>query len=115
MQMPCPWGSRSLSHEVPGLHSPPPFVQGLPMPLQLPAVGGHVVPVGAAQLLASEPASPGLPDVPDDDDPELLELLEVPEVPELLELLAPPEVPELLDVPEPPASGLELGVLDDAQ
>jgi hypothetical protein len=45
MQIPAPLGSRSTSQDFPTeRHSPPPFVHGLPMPRQLPAVVGHVVP-----------------------------------------------------------------------
>jgi len=46
MQMPSPCASRSLSHESPEGHSPPPAVQGLPIPRQLPAVVGQLVPCG---------------------------------------------------------------------
>jgi hypothetical protein len=63
MQMPTPEGSRSLSHDVPILHSPPFFVHGAPIPLQLPAVGGHVVPAGGVQSpLSVLPSTIGSPE-----------------------------------------------------
>ncbi len=116
MQMPWPWGSRSRSQDVPAAQPPAPFTQGLPMPLQLPAVGGQVLPVGGAQVLASVPeslpASPELPDVPEV--PELPELPEVPELPELPDVPdePSPEVPEVPDVLDVPESG-SVGLLDD--
>jgi hypothetical protein len=109
MQMPWPCGSRSTSHDVPLGHWPPPLVHGVPMPLQLPVVGGHVVPVGAAQTPESVPLEPDVPDVPEL--PEVPEVPEVPDVPDVAEL--PDDVAGVPEVPDVPGSVLpdELGVV----
>ncbi len=79
--------------------------------MQFPVVGGHVVPVGAAQTPASlpapelDPASPEVPDAPlVPDVPELPEVPEVPDAPEV------PGVPLAPDVPVPEVPD-ELGVV----
>jgi hypothetical protein len=51
MQIPLPLASRSTSHCNPReSHCFPPLVHGVPMPLQFPAVVGHVSPVGGVQV-----------------------------------------------------------------
>src|SRR5262245_3380270 len=94
MQIPLPRGSRSRSQRLPAaLHSPPPFVHGLPIPLQLPLVVGHAVPPGGSHAGVPASGPPVLPLlVPPLGAPLLVPplLVAAPEEPPLLVVLAAP-------------------------
>ncbi len=106
MHMPAPCGSRSLSHCVPPVHSPPFFVHGSPMPLQFPAVGGHAIPAGGSHAPLSPPSSPASPDAPESpDDPDDPDEPEEPEDPD------DPDEPD--DPDDPPSCSPVAGTLGD--